>query len=273
MSVRISIIGAAGRMGKALTRGLVDGWVPGLKLAGAVDLAGVPGQGADAGLLAGAGAAGVALTADLPALKPVTDVFIDFSFHTGIPERARLLPAWGIPWVIGTTGLTIAEKDAVREAAATLPVILAPNMSLGVNLLEALVEEAARRLAGKGYDVEIIETHHRKKLDAPSGTALFLGEAAARGSGVKLMDVARNGREGMSRTVRPPQEIGFHAVRGGDIAGDHHVQFLAEGEMLDLSHRATTRDTFASGALRAAAWLHGKPAGLYSMRDVLGLEG
>ena len=260
MAIRISIIGAAGRMGKALTRGLVDGWVPGLKLAGAVDLAGVPGQGTDAGLLAGAGAAGVALTADLPALKPVTDVFIDFSFHTGIPERARLLPAWGIPWVIGTTG-------------PTLPVILAPNMSLGVNLLEALVEEAARRLAGKGYDIEIIETHHRKKLDAPSGTALFLGEAAARGSGVKLMDVARNGREGMSKTVRPPQEIGFHAVRGGDIAGDHHVQFLAEGEMLDLSHRATTRDTFASGALRAAAWLHGKPAGLYSMRDVLGLEG
>jgi 4-hydroxy-tetrahydrodipicolinate reductase len=272
MSIRISIIGAAGRMGRALTRGLVEGWVPGLKLAGAVDLAGIPGQGSDAGLLAGTAAAGVLLTADLPALKPVTDVFIDFSFHTGIPERAKLLPSWGVPWIIGTTGLTVAEKDSVREAAASLPVILAPNMSLGVNLLEALVEEAARRLAGQGYDIEIIETHHRKKLDAPSGTALFLGEAAARGSGVKLTDVARNGREGMSKSIRPAQEIGFHAVRGGDIAGDHHVQFLAEGEMLDLSHRATTRDTFAAGALRAAAWLHGKPAGLYTMRDVLGLK-
>ena len=270
MSIRISIIGAAGRMGRALTRGLVEGWVPNLKLAGAVDLAGIPGQGSDAGLLAGTAAAGVPLTADLPALKSVTDVFIDFSFHTGIPERAKLLPSWGVPWIIGTTGLTVAEKDSVREAAASLAVILAPNMSLGVNLLSVLVEQASRALSAEDFDIEIVEMHHRQKIDAPSGTAMMLGEAAAAGRGVDLAAHSDRGRDGITG-ARKRGDIGFAALRGGQVVGEHTLIFAAASEHISLTHKSFDRRVYATGAVRAALWAQGRAPGLYSMRDVLGM--
>lgn len=267
----VAIIGAAGRMGRALMRGLLEGSLPGLELAGAIDLPTLPCQGEDLGTLAGCAPAGLALSSDLPALMEQAEIFIDFSIHTGTRERAGLMAGKGKTWIIGTTGLDAEALNAVRRAAESCRIVLAPNMSLGVNLLAALVEDAAARLKDKGYDIEVIETHHRRKKDAPSGTALFLGEAAARGSGWTLADCAKYGRSGIADGDRPEKEIGMHALRGGDIVGDHTVMFAAEGELLELSHRATHRDTFALGALRAAAWAVEQAPGFYSMRDVLGL--
>ena len=268
---RVVLIGGAGRMGRTLAGCLLDGLVPGLELAGAVDLAGKPEQGQDLGVLAGRGPCGGCLTSDLPAVLSQGDVFIDFSFHTGIAQRLTKLADAGKAVVVGTTGLTADEESSLRELAQRTPVLFSANMSLGINLLAALVEQAAARLKGQGYDIEIVETHHRLKRDAPSGTALLLGEAAARGAGWKLDDVRKDGRSGVGGE-RPEAEIGFHALRGGDVVGDHTVRFAADGELLDLGHRATRRETFAIGALRAAAWLAGQSAGrLYNMNDVLGL--
>ncbi len=268
---RVALIGGAGRMGQALAGALLDGTVPSLTLAGAVDLAQNPRQGADLGLLSGRAPCGIPLTASLPALLDKADLFIDFSFHTGIRERLQLLADAKKAAVVGTTGLTALEQEALLLMARQMPLLYAANMSLGVNLLASLVEQAASRLAHLGYDIEITEMHHRHKKDAPSGTALFLGEAAARGAGWKLADVQQDGRSGITGE-RPAKQIGFHALRGGDVVGDHTVRFATDGELIDLSHRATRRETFAYGALKAAAWLHGKPAGrLYGMRDVLGL--
>ena len=189
--------------------------------------------------------------------------------YQGTSGNAPRIAKAGKALVIGTTGLTADEKKMIERAAKKIPVVLAPNMSLGVNLLLSLVEQAARVLKGKNYDIEIIERHHRRKKDSPSGTAIGLGEAAAKGLGWDLKKVAVHGREGLVGE-RPNEQIGFHAVRGGDIVGDHTVLFAADGECIEISHRATSRDTFAIGALRAAAWLGRKP-GLYSMRDVLGV--
>lgn len=269
---RVGIIGGAGRMGHALAACLLDELVPGLQLSASVDLATNPAQGQDLGLLAGRAPCGVPLCASLPEAMTHADLFIDFSFHTGVSERLKILSQAGKSVVIGTTGLTPAEIAAVESAAREIPVLFAPNMSLGVTLLASLVEQAARVLRDKGYDIEITEMHHRMKKDAPSGTALFLGEAAARGSDWLLPEVQKDGRRGIEGE-RPAKEIGFHALRGGDVVGDHTVRFAADGELIDLSHRATRRETFAIGALRAAAWLSAQPAGrVYSMRDVLGLE-
>lgn len=269
---RIGLIGGAGRMGQALSACLLDELVPGLKLSCSVDLSSNPQQGQDLGLLAGRAPAGMELSSSLPDVLSEADLFIDFSFHTGIKERLNILADAGKAAVVGTTGLTDDEQQALREVAKRMPLLYAPNMSLGVNLLAALVEQTAARLKDQGYDIEITEMHHRLKKDAPSGTALFLGEAAAKGSGWSLPDVQKDGRSGMEGE-RPAKEIGFHALRGGDVVGDHTVRFAADGELLDLSHRATRRETFAIGALKAAAWLIGKPSGsVYSMKDVLGLE-
>ncbi|MEX2606352.1 MAG: 4-hydroxy-tetrahydrodipicolinate reductase [Kiritimatiellia bacterium] len=269
---RIGLIGGAGRMGHALSACLLDELVPGMKLACSVDLAGNPSQGQDVGVLAGRAPAGVELTSSLSDALTEADLFIDFSFHTGITERLNLLAEAGKSAVVGTTGLTDSEQEALTDAAQRMPLLYAPNMSLGVNLLAALVEQAAARLKDQGYDIEITEMHHRLKKDAPSGTAIFLGEAAAKGSGWSLPEVQKDGRRGIEGE-RPANEIGFHALRGGDVVGDHTVRFAADGELLDLSHRATRRETFAIGALKAAAWLSDKPSGrLYSMKDVLGLE-
>ena len=269
---RIGLIGGGGRMGQALASCLLEKVVPGLELTTAVDVSSHPSQGQDMGTLAGHSPAGVTLGASLPAVLEEADVFIDFSFHTGIRERLKLLSGAGKKVVIGTTGLTAEEQDSLKKLAETIPVLFAPNMSLGVNLLANLVERAAAKLKDKGYDIEITEMHHRMKKDAPSGTALFLGEAAARGSGWKLADVQKDGRSGIEGE-RPENEIGFHALRGGDVVGDHTVRFAADGELIDLSHRATRRETFAIGALRASEWLVHQSAGrVYSMWDVLELD-
>ena len=268
---KVLIVGAGGRMGLAMARLIAQRAVPGLELVAAVDRAGAPLVGQDAGVAAGVPALGVVLGADLAAgLAARPDVAVDFSSPAAVAATAAQVAAAGVPWVVGTTGLGAAEQAAVAQAAQKIPVVLSANMSLGVNLLYALVAQAARTLAGLRYDCEIVERHHRRKKDAPSGTALYLGEAAAQGFGWNLKDVAVDGRTGIPGE-RPEKEIGFHAVRGGDIVGDHTVLFAADGECIELSHRATSRDTLALGALRAAAWLPGRAPALYGMRDVLGL--
>ena len=268
---KVLIVGAGGRMGLAMARLIAQRAVPGLELVAAVDRAGAPLVGQDAGVAAGVPALGVVLGADLAAgLAARPDVAVDFSSPSATAATAAQVAAAGVPWVVGTTGLGAAEQAAVAQAAQKIPVVLSANMSLGVNLLYALVAQAARTLAGLRYDCEIVERHHRRKKDAPSGTALYLGEAAAQGFGWNLKDVAVDGRTGIPGE-RPEKEIGFHAVRGGDIVGDHTVLFAADGECIELSHRATSRDTLALGALRAAAWLPGRAPALYGMRDVLGL--
>ena len=269
--VRLLLIGAGGRMGLAITRLCSSGSVPGLQVVAALDRPDSPLAGQDVGTAAGIRPLGVPVSADLAAaLAAGADVAVDFSSHAASAAAAPALADAGLPWVVGTTGLNETEKSAIAAAARNIPVVLSANMSVGINLLYVLVEQAARALAGRGYDCEITERHHRRKKDSPSGTALFLGEAAAAGFGWSLPDVAVDGRSGLVGE-RPEKEIGFHALRGGDIVGDHSVLFAADGECLELSHRATSRDTLAFGALRAAAWIPGRPPALYGMRDVLGL--
>ncbi len=267
---KIVILGAAGRMGKTLIRCILENKVPGLELHGAVDLWDAPDLGKDAGLMAGCREAGVRLVNNLEEVGKTADVIVDFSSHFGTAGNAPRIAEWGTAWVIGTTGLNDEELAAIHAAAAKTAVVLSGNMSLGINLLCNLVEAGARALKGRGYDIEVIERHHNLKKDAPSGTALMLGRAAATGYDWDLKDVQVDGRTGMPGE-RPEKEIGFHALRGGDIVGDHTVMLAGMGELLELSHRVTNRDVLAIGALQAAAWVAGKPAKLYSMKDVLGL--
>ncbi len=267
---RVAIVGAAGRMGRMLVRMVRSGSTPGLELSGAVDVPGNPEIGRDAGLVAGVPELGVAVSADLGAAARGADVAVDFSGHEAVLANAAVLAEAGVAWVLGTTGLSAEELAAVKKAAERVPVVMAPNMSLGINLLLTLLEEAAGALRGRGYDVEIVERHHRRKKDSPSGTALALGEAVARGYEWALDEVSVHGRGGLVGE-RPAEQIGFHAVRGGDIVGDHTVLFAADGECIEFSHRATSREAFARGALQAADWAVGRAAGLYTMRDVLGV--
>ena len=268
MSVRVTILGAAGRMGGALVRG-VAARRDTLSLAAAIERADSPALGRDAGTVAGIEPLGIAVTADLAAALPVSDVVIDFTFHTAVPTTIRAAAESGCAYVLGTTALDEAESAVVREAAAKIPVVWAPNMSLGVNVLLDLVRRAAGVL-GLGYDAEIVEMHHRHKKDAPSGTALGLARSVAEGRGQSLDEVLVNGREGVVGE-RPRGEIAIHALRGGDVVGDHTVVFATDGERIELTHKASGRECFAGGALLAAAWLQGRKPGLYSMRDVLGL--
>ncbi|MDZ4198791.1 MAG: 4-hydroxy-tetrahydrodipicolinate reductase [Kiritimatiellia bacterium] len=270
---RVVIVGAGGRMGKTLIRYLLQGSVPGLELAGAVDLWDCPDRDRDAGLASGVGEAGIVIGCDLARVVADADVLIDFSGSHGTAGNAPRYAEWGKPTVIGTTGIEEDGRVALQAAAARIPIVWAPNMSLGINLLLDLVRRTAETLRGRGYDIEIIERHHKHKKDAPSGTALALGRAAADGMRWSLEETAKHGREGLSKTDRPEAQIGFHAIRGGDFIGDHTVLFAADGECVELKHRATRRDTFALGALQAAKWVIGRPAGLYGMRDVLGLNG
>lgn len=251
-------------MGKTIIRCLMDGAVPGLRLGAAIDLWDHPDRNKEV-------APGILLKTDLAEAATSVDVVIDFTSHQGTSGNAARLAEWKKAWVVGTTGLSAEQQAEVEKAAQMIPVVMAPNMSLGVNLLFVLLEEAARALKGKGYDVEIVERHHRLKKDSPSGTALGLGKAVAKGLDWNLDEVSVHGREGVSKEIRPEREIGFHAVRGGDFVGDHTVIFATNGESIEFSHRATSRDTFAIGALRAAAWVVGRKPGLYSMKDVLGL--
>lgn len=270
MATKVVILGAAGRMGKALIRCIMEEKVPGLVLHGAVDVWESPAHNTDAGLMAGTQAAGVNLIKELDEVGPTADVIIDFSSHEATAANAPRIGEWGTAWVIGTTGLNEEELAAIDGAAEKTAVVLSGNMSLGVNLLCNLVEAGARALKGRGYDIEVLERHHNLKKDAPSGTALMLGRSAADGYDWDLKDVQVDGRTGLPGE-RPEKEIAFHAIRGGDIVGDHTVMLAGMGELLELSHRATSRDVFAIGALQAAAWVAGKDAKLYSMKDVLGL--
>jgi len=263
----IAIFGAAGRMGRSMAENLPD--FPSLRLAAAVEAPGHPALGRDAGEVAGVAPLGVPVTDDADAAVAACDVAIDFTFHTAVPAHAALAKAHRKAFLVGTTALTDAERAAVLAVGEVAPVLVASNMSVGVNVLEALVRRAAAAL-GPGFDIEVVEMHHRHKKDAPSGTALSLARAAAEGRGLDFGAVARFGREGVTGE-RPPDEIAVHALRGGDVVGDHDVVFAADGEMVRLSHRATSRSCLSRGALRAARWLAAQPAGVHTLAESLGL--
>jgi 4-hydroxy-tetrahydrodipicolinate reductase len=255
-------------MGRALIEACHRG--QGVRLGAAIDRPGSPAQGQDAGKLAGLGRFGVAVTDDLRAVLGDFDVLVDFTRPEAALGYLEACRQAGKKLVIGTTGFDAAGKEAIAAAARKTAVVFAPNMSVGVNLSLKLLDLAARVL-GDEVDVEIIEAHHRHKVDAPSGTALRMGEVVAAALGRDLKDCAVYGREGVTGE-RARSTIGFATVRGGDIVGDHTVLFAGEGERMEITHKASSRMTFAKGALRAAAWLQDRKTGLYDMQDVLGLR-
>ena len=262
--MRIAIAGATGRMGQMLIEATLA--APDLQLAAALDRADSPALGRDAGEFMGR-ATGVAITADLSALS-AAEVLIDFTRPEATLAHLQACSARGVKMVIGTTGFDAAGRSAIAAAAKDVAIVFAPNMSVGVNAAFKLLEQAARILAG--YDVEVLEMHHRHKVDAPSGTALKMGEVIATAQGVKLEDVAvweRHGHTG----ERKPGSIGFATLRGGDVVGDHTVIFAAPGERIEISHKSSSRLGYAMGSLRAARFLAGRERGLYDMADVLGL--
>jgi 4-hydroxy-tetrahydrodipicolinate reductase len=261
--VRVAVQGAGGRMGRALIQAVQASGV--CRLGGALDVAGSAALGEDAGALAGLAPLGVTVTATPDPAD--FDVLIDFTRPQGtLAALAGCVPA-GRAMVIGTTGFTPEQLEQIRAAAAHIPICLSGNFSIGINLCLQLVTEAARAL-GEEFDIEVVEAHHRHKVDAPSGTALMLGRAAADGAGRDLQTSAVYARQGHTGE-RAAGTIGFSTVRGGDVVGDHSVLFLGEGERVEISHRASSRLNFARGAVRAAAWLAGRKPGLYSMQDVL----
>jgi 4-hydroxy-tetrahydrodipicolinate reductase len=266
--VRVAILGAGGRMGRTLIQALDH--TEGAVLSAAVEHAGGALIGQDAAMLAGLPEGGIAIQADAEAAIAGCDVAIDFSTPQSTLGHVALAAMHGVACVVGTTGLAAADEDHLRRAAARIPLVYAANYSVGMTVLADLVTRAAARL-GDDFDIEIVEMHHRHKVDAPSGSALMLGRAAAAGRGVALDDVAVRGRDGITG-ARPEGAIGFAALRGGDVPGDHTVIFAGEAERLELTHRAGGRGIFARGAIRAALWAAGRAPGLYSMRDVLGLE-
>jgi 4-hydroxy-tetrahydrodipicolinate reductase len=267
--VSVAIAGAGGRMGQALIEATLDD--ARFRLVAALDVAGSSACGRDAGERFGR-TTNVRVQSDLASALREPDVLIDFTRPAGTLAHVAACEAAGVAAVVGTTGLDEAAKAAIARHAAAIPIVLAANMSVGINVLAKLVREAAA-LLGSAYDIEIVEMHHRHKVDAPSGTALALGEAAATGAGVALRDHAVYVREGVTGE-RKAGTIGFATLRGGDVVGEHSVIFAGAGERLELSHRATSRRNFASGALRAAAFIaerrrSGRP-GLFDMSDVLG---
>jgi 4-hydroxy-tetrahydrodipicolinate reductase len=262
--MKLAIAGAAGRMGQAILRAALD---DGAAVAGGSERAASPAVGQDLGVLAGRPAIGVVASDSAAKAAASATCWIDFTTPEATLAALLALPA--LPAIIGTTGFSPAQEAAIAAAARTRPIVKSGNFSLGVNVLAGLVRQAAARL-GADWDIEIIEAHHRRKVDAPSGTALLLGEAAAAGRKVALKDVRLAPREGVG-PPRPTGGIGFAAVRGGGIVGEHEVLFATETETLRLSHQAFDRALFAKGALAAAKWAEGQPPGLYSMRDVLGL--
>lgn len=264
--MKVVIVGCTGRMGHALLEGIFADTE--LKLHAALDRADSPQIGQDAGAQLGK-TTGVKITADIKAIEGA-DVLIDFTRPEASLQYLEACEAAKVKMVIGTTGFSAEQKAHIAQASHHLGIVFAPNMSVGVTLLTNLVEAAARVLK-EGYDIEVIEAHHRHKVDAPSGTALRLGEAAAAGAGRDFDKVALYAREGITGE-RNPESIGFATVRGGDIVGDHTVLFAGVGERIELTNKASSRATFALGALRAAKFLVDKQNGLYDMRDVLGLK-
>jgi len=265
---RVAVTGAAGRMGRTVIQAVHE--AEDLALGAALERTGSSLLGADAGELAGVGASGVVLTDDLGTALEHFDVLIDFSVPQATLDHAATCLAQAKGMVIGTTGFDAGGLAAIRDMAQQIPILMAPNMSVGVNLTFALVELASRVL-GDSVDVEIVEAHHRHKIDAPSGTALRLGEMVARGLGHDLDELAVYGRHGITGP-RPMGSIGFASLRAGDIVGEHTVLFAGTGERLEITHRAESRMNFAQGALRAVRYLAGRGPGLYDMQDVLGFK-
>ena len=267
--MRLVVTGAAGRMGRMLVKLIQE--TPGAKLAGALEREGSPMLGEDAGLVAQCGATGVAISDDPLKALLAADGIVDFSAPAATIEFSALAAQARVAHVIGTTGLSEDDLQRIGTAARHAPIVRSGNMSLGVNLLALLTQRVARAL-GEEFDIEIVEMHHRMKVDAPSGTALMLGEAAARGRAIGLSERSARGRDGLTG-ARKSGDIGFASLRGGTVVGDHSVIFAGEGERIELTHRAEDRALFARGAIKAALWAHGRRPGLYSMADVLGMAG
>ena len=265
--VNVAMLGASGRMGRTIVPLLHE--AADLRLSGALAAPGDPGVGQDAGVLSGIAPLAVRIADDPTVALRDAQVAIDFTLPAASIRHASLCAGQRCAMVIGTTGHDAAQRAQLEAAAGEIPIVIAPNMSLGVNLLLKLAELAARAL-DEQYDIEIFEAHHRNKVDAPSGTALGLGRAAAGGRGREFEDVADYARHGQTG-VRERGRIGFSVVRGGDIVGEHRVIFAGPGEQVELAHTAQDRSGFARGALVAARWVVGRPPGLYSMLDVLGL--
>jgi 4-hydroxy-tetrahydrodipicolinate reductase len=267
-AVKVGVVGCAGRMGQMLLKMLIN--AAGVVVVGGTERRGSAALGQDLGALAGAEPLGISVSDDPSLLFDAADVVVDFTNPTATAQHAQMAAKTGCALVIGTTGFDSDQLAALTRAAQRAPIVLAANMSLGVNLLQQVVEEVARIL-DPDWDIEIIEMHHKHKVDAPSGTALSLGEAAARGRGQSLRRIARRVRDGQVGP-RIKGEIGFATLRGGDVVGDHTVIFAAEGERVEITHRAASREIFARGALKSVLWAAGKRPGLYSMRDVLGFS-
>ena len=263
----IAILGASGRMGQMLAQTILAS--DKAKLVGAADRVGSDWIGQDLGVMSGGMANGIMVSDDVKAVFQQADVVIDFTLPHATAQHAKIAAETGTALVIGTTGMNEDELAAIAQAGQSTAIVRAGNMSLGVNLLTQLTQKVAAAL-GEEFDIEVVEYHHNQKVDAPSGTALMLGEAAAEGRGVSLNDVKDSGRDGITG-ARKTGDIGFVAVRGGDIVGEHDVLFAGPGERIVLRHVATDRALFARGAVRAAIWASAQSAGEYSMLDVLGL--
>jgi 4-hydroxy-tetrahydrodipicolinate reductase len=266
--MKLAIAGAAGRMGRVLTRIVHE--TEGAEVAGGLEPKGSVHVGADMGILAGAGPLGVTIGDDPLALFARIDGIIDFTVPKATLALAELSAQARIVHVIGTTGIDEAGEAAIAAAARHARIVKSGNMSLGVNLLAVLVRKVAAAL-GEDFDIEVLEMHHRHKIDAPSGTALLLGQAAAEGRGIDLKSRSVRSRDG-HMGARAPGDIGFAALRGGSVVGEHAVMFAGPAERIELTHKAESRDIFARGAVRAALWAMDKKPGLYAMTDVLGLE-
>ena len=267
MMNRIAIAGASGRMGQMLIEAVRA--APDCELAGALDMAGSPGIGQDASAFLGQ-PCGVLITADLALGLKNAQTLIDFTRPEGTLAHLRVCREMGVNLVIGTTGFSDAQKAEIAAAAQDIAIVMAPNMSVGVNVTLKLLEMAAKALS-TGYDIEIIEAHHRHKVDAPSGTALKMGEVIADALGRDLKECAVYAREGVT-SERDPSSIGFATIRGGDIVGDHTVLFAGTGERIEISHKSSSRATYAQGSLRAARFLSTQKTGLFDMFDVLQLR-
>ena len=265
--LRIAIAGASGRMGRMLIETVLA--ADGCALAGALDVPGSPALGQDAGAFAGK-ATGVTITSDLRSGLAGAQVLIDFTRPEGTLAHLAVCRELGVKAVIGTTGFSDAQKAEIADHARHVAVVFAPNMSVGVNVVMRLLDQAARALS-QGYDIEVIEAHHRHKVDAPSGTALQMGEVLAKALGRELKDCAVYAREGVTGE-RDPSSIGFATIRGGDIVGDHTVLFAGTGERIEITHKSSSRATYAQGSLRAVRFLAGRANGLYDMFDVLNLR-
>lgn len=266
--VRVAVAGAAGRMGRELMKAIAE--TDGIELTAAVEKRGAPEVGRDAGELAGVGAMGIVVEEDLSEVVDLFDLLIDFTSPDATMANLATCRAHGLQMVIGTTGLDEEQQRRVRNAGEEIAIVAAPNMSVGVNLTFKLLEVAAEAL-GDDTDIEIIELHHQHKVDAPSGTALRMGQVIADKLGRNLEEVAIFGREGQTG-ARDRRTIGFQSIRAGDAVGEHTVLFGGSGERLEITHRAQSRANFAAGAIRAAMWLADKEHGCFDMQDVLGLR-